>query len=114
MTTGTLPKIADHNGTILAGNRSIRDVRENGEAPPNGLQPHPAPQRKAAAAPVFKSASEDYSQALTEPALTPWQASALEIQPASMTTFRLSLVMASGVRKMDCIFTFFGPPSKVC
>jgi len=59
MTTGTLPKIADHNGTILAGNQSIRDVRENGEAPLSGLHPHPAPQRVAAAAPVFLSASED-------------------------------------------------------
>jgi hypothetical protein len=37
VTTGTLPKIADHNGTILAGNQSIRDVRENGEAPLSGF-----------------------------------------------------------------------------
>jgi hypothetical protein len=46
VTTGTLPKIADDNGTILAGNQSIRGARESGEAPLKGFIRHPAPQRK--------------------------------------------------------------------
>ena len=37
--------------------------------------------------------------AATEPAATPAQTTSLDTQPASMTTFRLSLVMATGAMK---------------
>src|SRR5690606_16319261 len=53
------------------------------------------------------------------PAVTPWHSSSLVIQPASTTTDRLSLVMATGARKTEFIslppgvvnFTTFGMAS---
>src|SRR2546426_12419024 len=40
-------------------------------------------------------------QAEALPAGTPWQRSALVIQPASRTSFRLSLVIGFGVRRIE-------------
>src|SRR5438105_4286982 len=53
----------------------------------------------------------DQPQAFTVPALTPLHTSSLVIQPASITTFRLSWVIGTGVRNTECIGTFLGPPS---
>src|SRR5439155_13477623 len=43
----------------------------------------------------------DHPQAETFPAPTPWQRSALVIQPASRTLLRLSFVIGSGVSKIE-------------
>src|SRR5208337_1880267 len=54
-----------------------------------------------------------HSHTFTLPGFTPWQTSAFLIQPASMTTPRLSLVMGTGVSSSAFIATFFGPPENV-
>ena len=53
-----------------------------------------------------------YLQASTDPAVTPWQTTSLDTQPASITVWRLFLVIAMGVRNTDSIWTPFGPPLK--
>ena len=52
-------------------------------------------------------------QTKTDPALTPWQTASLVIQPASITTDRLSLVIGTGFRSRAVIFCFFGPSANV-
>src|SRR5216683_2646925 len=52
-------------------------------------------------------------QTETDPALTPWQTASLVIQPAPITTDRLSLVIGTGFRSRAVIFCFFGPSENV-
>ena len=44
---------------------------------------------------------EDQPQTETEPAVTPLQTLSFVVQPASITTLRLSLVIGCGLRRID-------------
>src|SRR5690606_25242128 len=60
-----------------------------------------------------RGADRDYiafhPQTSTVPGCTPWQTTSLETQPASITTFRLSLVIGTGFRNRAFISTLLGP-----
>src|SRR5580658_5146046 len=60
-----------------------------------------------------KAGEHDQPQTFTVPGFTPWQTSSFLIQPASMTTSRLSRVIGTGVRNTAFISTFLGPPLNV-
>src|SRR5580658_6639479 len=57
-----------------------------------------------------KAGEHDQPQTLTVPGFTPRQTSSFLIQPASMTTSRLSLVIGIGRRNIEFISIFLAPP----
>ena len=66
----------------------------------------PAPYVQGQGVPL-RDVRADQPQAETLPAATPWHSSALVIQVASRTSFRLSLVIGFGVRRIE--LTLFPP-----
>src|SRR5262245_52065663 len=71
-----------------------------------------APPRAGGTAEIVRSmpTTIDQPQAATAPAATPAQASSLLIQPASITSLRLSLVIGLGARRMALTSTPLAPP----